>query len=177
MGVERTLPLTHTKHGDKGEVRVRLTFQPEIIAKARKNTSTFSAAGRAMTQLGGVPVGGAKGAGKLVGGIFKSKDHGKTGTADSGYDSTPPMLTSGQASRPVDEPDGVGTTGAIDPSGSVNSLPATNPREPGSLRVTLLDGKDLAASDGDPVKAYVTVRVGDKEHKSKHHAKSHTPEW
>ena len=38
---ERTLPLVHDKHGEEGSIQVRLMFQPEIIVKSRKNTSTF----------------------------------------------------------------------------------------------------------------------------------------
>lgn len=174
QGIDRVVQLSHDKHGDKGEVRVRLMFQPEIIAKARKNTSTFSAAGRAMTQLGGAPLGGAKGAGRVVGGIFR-KDHAKAESSEGGYEATPP-LPAGQASHPVGASAGVGTNGLADPSaGSIISQGNSN--EPGTLRVVILDAKDLAASDGDPVKAYVTVRVGDKEFKTKHHNKSHTPEW
>ena len=48
-------------------------FQPEIIVKSRKNTSTFSTAGRAMTQFGGLPVQAGKGVFHGVTGVFKGK--------------------------------------------------------------------------------------------------------
>ena len=50
----------------------------------------------------------------------------------------------------------------------------TTSSEPGTLRVTVIDAKDLASSD---VKPYVVVRVGDKEQKTKHASKTSTPEW
>ena len=68
---EFDVKLSHQKHGEKGYVRVRLLFQPEIIAKTRKNTSTFSTAGRAMTQIGHLPVGAGKGVFHGVTGVFK----------------------------------------------------------------------------------------------------------
>lgn len=87
--VEKVIPLSHVKHGAKGSIRVRLVFQPAIIARSRKvrypfphsttrheltpfsslllqNTSTFSTVGRAAGQVGGIPLGVASGVGKGV---------------------------------------------------------------------------------------------------------------
>ena len=69
---ERWISLSTAKHGQKGRVRVRLLFQPKIIAKSRKTQSTFSnAGGRAMTTIGGLPVNAGKGVVHGVTGIFK----------------------------------------------------------------------------------------------------------
>lgn len=62
--INETITLSTTKHGVKGSVRVRLVFQPAIIVKSRKNTSTFSTAGRAVTQVGSIPLGVGKGVAK-----------------------------------------------------------------------------------------------------------------
>ncbi|WVF68009.1 hypothetical protein IAT40_002771 [Kwoniella sp. CBS 6097] len=76
--IELTLPVITEKHGEKGTFRIGLFFQPEIIARTRQKTSTFSTAGRAITQIGGVPIGVGKGVihgGTTVGkGVF----HGGT---------------------------------------------------------------------------------------------------
>lgn len=172
QGTETVVNLTSPKHGQKGEVRLRLMFQPEIIAKSRKNTSTFSAAGRAMTQIGGLPVGAGKGVLHGVGGIFskKEKDYAKE---DNGLPPVPD-LPAGQASRPTGQVDTLKTTG-----GSTSAFPSpTNGNgsstEPGTLRVTVLDAKDLSSTDSKP---YCSLRLGDKEQKTKHAGKTATPEW
>ncbi|KZT06296.1 tricalbin [Laetiporus sulphureus 93-53] len=184
QAAERTIPLSSAKHGEKGSIRIRLLFQPEIIVKTRKNTSTFSSAGRAMTQIGHIPVGVAVGAGRGVvhgvTGVFKSKDHAKKGSFDSD-EAVAPQAPSGQASQPVGSP-------AIAASAPTAPLPAANGsptsingnlslsdygHEPGSLRVLVMDAKDMSAGD---LKPYVVVRVGDKEYKTKHSHKTATPE-
>jgi len=68
---ERSIALSHAKHGQKGRVRVRLLFTPQIIAKARKTATTFSSVGtRAMTGLGALPANAGKGVLGGVQGIF-----------------------------------------------------------------------------------------------------------
>lgn len=165
IGLEQEVPLSHAKHGDKGSVRVMLTFRPEIIAKARKNTSTFSTAGRAMTQIGHLPVGAGKG---VISGVTSVFRRGGS-DSDSASDKDAP---SGQASAPVGSANlmpASATYPAVNGNGAANGSAS----EPGTLKVTILDAKDLSTSD---VKPYVVVRVGDKEHKTKH-IKSATPEW
>ncbi|TEB05179.1 hypothetical protein FA13DRAFT_1580256, partial [Coprinellus micaceus] len=44
----------------------------------------------------------------------------------------------------------------------------------GTLTVTVVGAKDLASPDWKP---YATLRVGDKEQKTKHTGKTSTPEW
>jgi Ca2+-dependent lipid-binding protein len=178
QGVERTVSLTHTKHGDKGELRVRLTFQPEIIAKSRKNTSTFSTAGRAMTQIGSLPLGGAKGVAHGVGKLVRHGNKSTQGSVDEEASPTVPYVTapppSGQASYPVGG-DMNSPTQTFPSSSSIVNVESQG-NEMGTLRVTVLDAKDIS-DDGDPVKPYVTVRIGDKESKTKHVGKTLIPEW
>jgi len=215
---ERVLNLVTAKHGEKGQIRVRLMFQPEIIAKSRKNTSTFSAAGRAMTTIGSLPVGAGKGVIHGVTGVFK-KEFGKSqpeedsilplpgnptaqpnGSSDnlksvmqgvSGVfkmdfgknhreeDGQPPVpgRPTGQASQPL----GPSDSGKGDEVVALHAMTAqatgndnAGPSEPGTLKVTILNAKDLSSSD---VKPYVVVRVGGEERKTKQVYKTATPEW
>ncbi|KDQ54885.1 hypothetical protein JAAARDRAFT_37997 [Jaapia argillacea MUCL 33604] len=183
VGVERAIPLTSDKHGEKGVVRVRLNFQPEIIAKTRKNTSTFSSAGRAMTQIGHMPVGAGKGVISGVRGVF-AKDHGKGNGNGNGHGTIAEEPSLGTAPGQSSEP--VGPVAGVDgaPATGVSTFPSnasmasldSNKNEPGTLRVTIIDAKDLH-SPGDTPKPYATIRVGDKEQKTKHTAKTISPEW
>ncbi|KAJ8084377.1 Tricalbin-2 [Marasmius tenuissimus] len=164
--VERTLPLVLEKEGAKGRIRVRLLFKPEIIVKTRSKTSTFSTAGRAMTQIGGLPVQAGKGVFHGVTGVFKRDK-------DDGHAPPVPQVASGQASQPV------GASGVPAPGGAFNaherlSSGASASSEPGTLRVVVIDAKDLSTGDAKP---YATIRVGDKEVKTKHAGKTAQPEW
>ncbi|KAG5220503.1 transmembrane protein [Salix suchowensis] len=167
--IERTLNLASNKHGEKGQIRIRLMFQPEIIAKSRKNTSTFSTAGRAMTQIGSIPLGAGKGVFHGVTGVFKrSKDD------DSEPENEAP---SGQASQPIgNRENGNGNFTAFPTSDSGASIDngGGGVGEPGTLRVTVLDAKDLPSNDYKP---YAIIRIGDKEVKTKHTGKTAAPEW
>ncbi|TFY64762.1 hypothetical protein EVG20_g5845 [Dentipellis fragilis] len=174
IGAESVIPLQSDKHGEKGTVRISLIFQPEIIAKSRKNTSTFSAAGRAMTQIGALPVGAGKGVFHGVTGIFKKDkdDDFKDGvTHQSTFEV--PDIPGTQASQPVGMSDHMIANDAL-------AAPTTPPAhsgtfEHGALKVTVLDAKDL--TDAETVKPYAVVRVGDKEFKTKHAGKTLAPEW
>jgi Ca2+-dependent lipid-binding protein len=168
---EVSVNLSSPKHGAKGQIRMRFVFQPSIIAKSRKNTSTFTSAGRAMTQLGGLPVNAGKGvfhgvAGGVAGiaGVFKRGD--KDADDSNGV---PPDFPAGQSSHPIETPDTI--------QGATASFPSSDDHanhEPGTLRVTVLDAKDLSPQDAKP---YATLRVGDKEFKTKHTGKTSAPEW
>ena len=157
---ESTVSLSHAKHGEKGQIRLRLLFTPEIIAKARKNTSTFSNAGRAMTQIGALPMGAGKGVIHGVTGVFRRRNSQSSGSSDEARE--PPAGV-------VSKPDAEGGAAAF-PTGGANG----QGQEPGTLRVIVKDAKDLSTAD---IKPYVLVRVGDKEHKTKHSQKTATPEW
>ncbi|KAG6910551.1 hypothetical protein DXG01_009501 [Tephrocybe rancida] len=161
---EQVLQLSSPKHGEEGHVRIRMTFTPSIITKARKNTSTFSTAGRAVTQIGALPVTAGLTAGKGV-------VHGVTGLFKHGHKQEEleiPDVPSGQASQPV------GASNHIAAFPVSNESEGTGPSESGTLRVTVLGAKDLSTGE---TKSYATIRVGDKEVKTKHVAKTATPEW
>jgi Ca2+-dependent lipid-binding protein len=177
---ERILDLSHAKHGNKGHVRVSLLFQPEIIARTRTKTSTFSTAGRAVTQVGGLPLAGGRevvhGVGKVgsgIGNLFKRDHRSEAPLAPApALEEEPPA---GQASIPVPPLEAPATA----PAASAN-FPSTNGRmspgdanEPGTLRVTVLDAKDLLPADTKP---YVVLRVGDREYKTKHQ-RMPSPQW
>ncbi|WWC72638.1 uncharacterized protein I206_106602 [Kwoniella pini CBS 10737] len=175
-----TLPVVSEKHGEKGSLSVRVMFQPEIIARTRQKTSTFSQAGRVVTTIGGVPLGVGKGVvhggGAVIGG--KKDKSGKEviveqpePTADpSGFD-----IPAGQVSDPTDEVLAAGgMTGGV-PGPKATTLPVgegTAPSEPGTLAVTVVSAKDLKAG----TKPYVQIKLGGKVHKTDH-VKSATPEW
>jgi Ca2+-dependent lipid-binding protein len=176
QATERSLTLHSTKHGDKGSVRIRMVFRPEILVKSRKNThATFQSAGKTMTQIGILPVTAGKGVLQGVTGVFrKEKDFAKE--ANGNDVQAVPDVATGQASHPVGQPDSVGGMGSATfpsltpPSGSPGEGSKT---VPGTLRVTVIDAKDLTQHD---VKPYVLMRVGDKEVKTKA-GKTETPEW
>lgn len=184
VGVEQDIPLSHNKHGEKGVVKLMLTFRPEIIAKSRKNTSTFSTAGRAMTQIGHLPVGAGKGVIHGVTGVFRRGNGSESeseserpsakelaalqvAAANAGTPLSPiaqaPTPTSAATLMPVST-----TFPQYNGNGSANGSAS----EPGTLRVTVMDARGLTSD----IKPYVLVRVGDKEQKTKH-VKSSTPEW
>lgn len=179
---------------------MRILFQPEIIAKSRKNTSTFSTAGRAVTQIGTLPVNAGKGVFHGVTGVFKKGDHDEEPASDSGNGSSldpvhaskqvfhgvtgifkkgdrepEPDITapSGQASQPANA-----AGGPLDhPTAGVN-VPMANgddrPQNAGTLHVMVMDAKDISINE---VKPYVIVRCGDREVKTRHVGKTATPEW
>ena len=169
VAAEQLLHLLSEKHGEKGQIRVRMLFQPEIIVKARKNTSTFpgtasfSTAGRAMTQFGALPVTAGKGVFQGVTGVFK-----KEREADVVANLPPPSV--------AEPPQPFGT----DPDSRTTAFPSPRPstqgdlQVQGTLKVTVLDARDLPVGES---KAYASIRVGDKEHKTKHGGKTATPEW
>lgn len=169
--------LVSTKHGEKGVIRLRVVFTPEIIAKERKNTSTFSTAGRAMTVIGGLPgqagkgvFHGVHGAAHGVHGLFKRDKSGKDDDAED--EALPPSLPTGQASQPVGVSPNLQMAATTFPASTENLNGADN--GPGTLRITVLSAKDLAHQD---IKPYATIRVGDKEFKTKHTGKTNAPEW
>ncbi|KIY50784.1 tricalbin [Fistulina hepatica ATCC 64428] len=167
-GVDRTFPLVSPKQSDAGQIRLRLTFRPQIVTKSRKSTSTFSAAGRTMTQLGGLPVSAGKG---MFSGVTAVTGVLRKGLGGGEDDSLDPIaeVPAGQASRAV-APEAVAPEAMTFPTNSAG--PASNAH--GTLKVTVIDAKDLSPDDCKP---YTTIRVGDTEVKTKHTGKTATPEW
>lgn len=124
-----------------------------------------------MTQVAGLPLGAGKGVLQGVGGIFKKeKDFAKENQGLAAV----PELPSGQASKPVGQSANMGGTDVFGgPTAAADLNSAGPPKEPGTLTVSVLDAKDLAVE----AKVYCTVRVGEKEHKTKNTGKTSTPEW
>ena len=87
-----TLPVHNPKGGEKGSFSIKLLFQPEsehrrhqsvspdspvvVIARSRQKTSTFSMAGRAVTQIGGLPFAAGKGVVHGGGAVAMGAAHG-----------------------------------------------------------------------------------------------------
>ena len=205
---EVVLPLSDPKHGQKGEIKLGFVFTPQIVAKARKATSTFAVGGRAMTQVASLPFGAAKGLGHGLGGAgAKAKSFftgGRTKTIEESDEVTgfsipvpqpPPKDNNGTSlavpapatpTHPADPPSGqVSQPAALAPLMHNGDFPVTNtaafsgegsaPREPGTLRVTVINAKDLSQSSD--IKPYVTLKIGRKEYQTKHQAKTVAPEW
>ncbi|KAK7694283.1 hypothetical protein QCA50_001464 [Cerrena zonata] len=188
--VEQVVHLSSPKHGDKGTVRVRLLFSPEIILKERKNTSTFNTAGRAATQIGHIPMSAGRGVVHGVTGVFRrgkgtnsnASEDDDDGPLTATLDKTPTVsrflgrkpstasINEQQAIRAGTVSTGNGNLGVEQNADSPNG----SHFEPASVRVSILSCKDLSQSD---VKPYATVRVGDKEYKTKHSQKTSCPEW
>lgn len=175
--MDRTYSLSHAKHGEKGEIHLQMIFQPEIIAKQRKATSAVGSAGRAVTQVGALPGGAAKGLVQGVGGVakgakgvFKRGDHTPKSSQDyPPFEVTPPTPTAsaGQASVPV----GAGPSAFPTVAGDPGPGPYI---QSGTLRVSVRSAKDL--SQDDDVKPYAVLKLGGKEHKTKH-VKGNSVEW
>ena len=147
QGLEKTIHLSHDKHGDKGWIRVHLNFQPEIIVKSRAKTSTLSSAGRAMTRVGALPLQAGRGVLHGITRVFGRGGQYSDSPEDKSITDVAEMGT-GQASQPI------GANG-----------------EPGIVRVTVIEAKDYNPG-GDGLKPYVILKSGDKEHKTSHRPKS-----
>jgi hypothetical protein len=178
-----------------------MVFQPGIIMKARKSTSTFSTAGRTMTAIGSAPINAGKGVLQGVAGVFRrSEDEhnffglgslpepkalGVAGIFRRGKDSEDEHNVFGTQPEPkaVAVPDIQGTQVSQpvrdDERLGVLSAADTNghsaPPGSGVLKVSILDAKDLVG--GPDVKPYAVARIGEKEFKTKHTGKTVAPEW
>ena len=181
--VEQVLPLSHHKHGDKGTVRVRLLFSPEIIMKERKNTSTFNTAGRAATQIGHIPMSAGRGVVQGVTGVFR-RGKGTNSTVSEDDEDGPATATIEKTPTTSRFLGRKASMASIDERRALRASPSNGAlsvdqngdgvTESGTVRVSIISCKDLGQSD---VKPYATVRVGDKEYKTKHGQKTASPEW
>jgi hypothetical protein len=174
-GVERVLRLASPKHGEKGQVRIRLLFQPEIIAKSRKQTSTFTST---LTSISGMPIGAGKGVVQGVTGVFKKEIDFFVKRVEGDKLPTAHNLPIGQVGPQAAEHTDSVVAVAPPPPNAIPSVPVdggdgSTSVEPGTLKVTVLEAK-ISVSD---IKPYVVLRVGNTECKTKHSAKSNTPEW
>lgn len=201
---ERYVQLSTTKHGQKGQIRIRLMFQPEIIAKTRKNTSTFTTAGRAMTQIGALPVTAGKGVFHGVTGVFKKKkthDNSDSDDTDGSLVEVPAGIPdSGSKPAPLVQADVFSAppqAAAAAPGVSFGSNLVPVPNAPPVLPVSTAfptSGSDTALNSGtesgtlrvtvidaqnlpEGYKPYAILRLGDKEVKTKHTGKTSSPIW
>lgn len=175
-GLEKTISLSHDRRGEKGWIRVHLNFQPEIIVKSRAKTSTFSTAGRAMTQVSALPFQAGKG---VFHGVTRVFGRGGGHSSDEGSIVDVPDMGSGQASQPIGASGmGVGEDVFTTPGqGTTNAGGHGNGHVPehGVVKVTVIEAKDYNPG-GDSLKPYVILKVGDKEHKTSHRPKSASSE-
>ena len=160
---------------NKGQLNISMVFQPGIIVKSRKNTSTFSAAGRTMTAIGSAPISAGRGVFQGVTNVFRRGKDSDDDLFGSGARSEPkavnPDNTGTQVSQPLGDGEQLGVPAVTSSAASGHTVPL----EHGTLKVLVLDAKDLTG--GSDVKAYAIVRIGDKEHKTKHAGKTVSPEW
>jgi Ca2+-dependent lipid-binding protein len=173
----RHVNLNSAKHGEKGQIQIRMVFRPEIVAKSRTKTSTFSSAGRAMTQVGGMPLGASRAVGRKALGLFGRGD--KSDSSEESHEApAPPLPPIVEASAPANGTanGSVGSAAGLAVQPPTTNAPTPTPG-PGTLKVTLHRAKDLTGiEEGDTAKPFVILKIGEKDHKSKH-VKSNTPEW
>jgi hypothetical protein len=152
-----------------------MVFQPEILMKSRKATSTFSPAGYAMAAIGSAPINAGKGVLQSVVGVLKRGMDSEDEHNFFGWGSQPqpsvavsdiPVI---QVFKPFEDGERLGVPTAPDTDGY------SAPTEPGVLRVSILDAKDLIG--GPDVKPYAVVRIDEREFKTRHPGKTVTPEW
>lgn len=153
-----------------------------VIARTRNKTSTFSTAGRAITNVGGLPI--AAGKGVLMGGGHVAMGVGRGVGTIGGFAGRKIGLVKKQDKHgkevlvPADEQatDG-GTHELAAESEGLNKVSAGGrPTESGSLVVTVLGGTNIKSEEGAKLKSYVAVKVGSKSHKTDH-TKGLEPEW
>ncbi|KZT58286.1 tricalbin [Calocera cornea HHB12733] len=197
LASEVTVPISHDKHGDSGDIKLRLVFTPQIIARTRQPTSTFGAAGRAMTRVGTIPLAGGRAIVTGVGHGVSGLGHGVVGVGSGiGHGIGDVGAGIGKATgifRRKDKDNGsvileeevVPAPRVANPAGVATIAPSSVPGSPeasfiegtsqtGYLRVRVVGAKNLPG--GDSLKPEVHLRVGEKEFKTKH-AKGATPEW
>ncbi|KAG8883133.1 hypothetical protein FRB98_003307 [Tulasnella sp. 332] len=182
---EVVVPLSLPSSGQKGTIRVRLVFQPEIIAKSRK-TSTFSTAGRAVSSVASAPLGAGKGVVHGVGALGKAGKglfgRPKPIEEDNEIGVTEPPSTQLSVPAPVTK-DSAAESG--DPSSSMlpvadsTALTASDDVTPmdGSLKVTVIGAKDVSMGGESSIKPYVVLKVGLHDAKTKHAGKTQAPQW
>jgi hypothetical protein len=174
VATERTVMLSSEKRGNKGQLNISMVFQPSIIVKSRKNTSTFSAAGRTMTAIGSAPINAGRGVFHGVAGVFRRGRDSDDDFFGLGAQPEPKAVIADhpvtQASQPLGDGEHLGV-----PAVTSGVIGDNAPLEHGTLKVLVLDARDLTG--GSDVKPYAIVRIGDKEHKTKHAGKTVAPEW
>jgi len=172
VATERTLMLSSEKR-NKGQLKISMLFQPGIIIKSRKNTSTFSAAGRTMTAIGSAPINAGRGVFHGVHNVFRRGKDSDDDLLDWGAQPEPKAVIPDNPGTHVSQPLGDGERLGV--PAATSSIGHAIPLEHGTLKVLVVDAKDLTG--GSDIKPYAIVRIGDKEHKTKHTGKTIAPEW
>jgi hypothetical protein len=174
VATERTLILSSEKR-NKGQLSVSMIFQPGIIVKSRKNTSTFSAAGRTMTAIGSAPINAGRGVFHGVTNVFRRGKESDDDLFNLGAQPEPKAVIPDNPGTHVSQPLGDSERLGVPAGISSGVIGHTVPLEQGTLKVLVLDAKDLIG--GPDAKPYAIIRIGDKEHKTKHAGKTVAPEW
>jgi Ca2+-dependent lipid-binding protein len=156
---ERELALHSPKFGEKGRLRIKMNFRSEYLVKPKKPAQMTFYATKTMTQLTSV--------------FKKERDFMKPTITNDG--SSVLGLPAEQASPAAEQldplvPNSVGFPSSYSDHGSSEE----NKPGQGTLKVTVLEAEHLALHD---VKPYVTMRLGDKEVKTKPAGKVEKPEW
>ena len=127
-----------------------------------------------MTAIGSAPINAGRGVFHGVAGVFKrgrdsDDDFFALGAQPEAKAAIPEHPVT-QASQPLGDGEHLGV-----PTVTSGVIGHNTPLEHGTLKVLVLDAKDLTG--GSDVKPYAIVRIGDKEHKTKHAGKTVAPEW
>jgi Ca2+-dependent lipid-binding protein len=175
---EHEFTLHSPKFGEKGKIRMRMNFRSEYLIKSKKtaqltlsatafSTTAFSAtalsATKTMTQIGNLPVQAGKGVLQGVTNVFKKEK-----------DPMKPIIGQDGSLLELPVEQAVGNSAGHPTLNLDNGSSEENKPGRGTLKLTVLEAENLAHHD---VKPYVTVRVGDKEVKTKPAGKVEKPEW
>ncbi|KAI8333575.1 C2 domain-containing protein [Chlamydoabsidia padenii] len=177
----------------EGSLKVRLLWQPQLLARKRTGTSLFSATTRMFTSAPGAVAGaGFDAGGKVLGASFDAlgsgiRGFGKFAGGGGGKKEDVPVVASTTSSgTPIvtPEPSRISMSTINTTSNGndvVNSSSTVN--EGGfalkNIQVALLGARNLKAMDrGGTSDPYARVRIGNKVvYKTKHIKKTLTPEW
>jgi len=122
-----------------------------------------------VTAIGSAPINAGKGVLHGVANVFKrGKDNNEIHSLVD--PSAQPEPKAGAPGTQMSQPAGEHSEVPVVSSSAANG---TSPE--GTLKVLVLDAKDLIG--GSDVKPYAVLRIGEKEHKTKHAGKTVAPEW
>ncbi|ORY31245.1 C2 domain-containing protein [Naematelia encephala] len=191
------IPVKHQGTTEKGTLSLRVLFQPEIIARSRGKTTTITTAGRAISTVGGVPLGIGKGvvhggvavvggvekgigsvggfAGRRIG-LMKKKD--KSGKEVSLLEEpivTPENGNGGSGSGfdipagQVSQPAYLGGIVGVPTGSAATTLPPGDGHAPSDAGTLTITVVSAKDLKGDNgLKPYVQLKLGGKTHKTGH---------
>ena len=181
------LPVMTAKDGNKGTLRLRMVFTPQLIARVRRHTGTLSAAGRTLSSVGStvgaapIMVGKGVGHGLVAGGTGVVHGVGAVG----GFAGRKVGLIKKKDKQGnevlVEEPleDGYEVLGeerghARKPSQKGSLAPSS---APGRLSITCLKARGISGTASGDVKPYIMLQTEKQKHHTHHAKKSEEPEW